>query len=66
MMTKNISELKNQINEKEKLAKKSKNHMNVNEAKINNNSTVPMDYIMPSDTIIGGIPGIGISHDRKK
>jgi hypothetical protein len=66
MMTQNISELKNQINEKEELAKRTKNHMNKNEAQINNNSTVPMDYIMPSDTIICGIPGIGISHDRKK
>lgn len=66
MISKNISELKTQINEKEELAKRSKNHMNLNEAEINNNSVVPMDFIMPSDTIIGGIPGIGISHDRKK
>lgn len=66
MMTQNISELKNQINEKEEMAQRSKHHMNKNEAEVNNNSTVPMDYIMPSDTIIGGVPGIGISHDRKK
>lgn len=66
LMTQNISELKSQINKKEEMAKRSKYHMNKNEAEVNNNSTVPMDYIMPSDTIIGGVPGIGISHDRKK
>ena len=66
MMTQNISELKTQITQKQEMALKSKNHMNRNEAEINNNSTVPMDFIMPSDTIICGIPGIGISHDRKK
>lgn len=66
MMTQNIAELKTQISEKRDMAKKSKNNMNRNEAGINNNSTVPMDFIMPSDTVIGGIPGIGISHDRKK
>ena len=40
--------------------------MNLNEATINNNSTVPVDFIMPTHGIIGGIPGIGISNDRLK
>ena len=66
MVTQNLSDLKGQIIEKDELARRSKAHMNHNEAQINNNAVIPMDFIMPSDTIIGGVPGISISHDRKK
>jgi hypothetical protein len=66
MVTQNLNDLKDQIFEKGELAKRSKANMNKNEAEINNNSVIPMDFIMPSDTIIGGVPGISISHDRKK
>ena len=66
MKMKNISDLKTQIQEKEKLIHFKGEHMNQNEADINVTSTVPMDFIMPSAGVIGGIPGIGISHDRKR
>lgn len=66
MVTQNLKDLKGQIQEKDEMAKRSKGYMNRNEAELNNNSVVPMDFIMPSDTIIGGVPGISISHDRKK
>ena len=66
MRKKNISDLKTQIQEKEKLRHLRGENMNQNEAEINLTSTVPMDFIMPSDGVIGGIPGIGISHDRKR
>jgi len=66
MVSKNLHDLQEQIIEKDELAKRSKAHMNKNEAEINNASVIPMDFIMPSDTIIGGVPGISISHDRKK
>lgn len=66
MRIKNITELKSQIEQKEYLRRIKGENMNKNEAEINLTSTVPMDFIMPSDGVIGGIPGIGISHDRKR
>ena len=66
MITQNLHDLKGQMQEKDEMAKRSKANMNKNEAELNNNSVVPMDFMMPSDTIIGGVPGISISHDRKK
>ena len=65
-MNENISGLMRQIEEKEDMRKFNKQNMNQNEADINTTSTVPLDFITPTDAIIGGIPGIGITYERKK
>ena len=65
-LNQNISGLMRQIEEKEDMRKYNKQNMNNNEAAINSTSTVPIDFLMPTDGIIGGIPGIGITYDRKK
>ena len=66
MLSQNISELQKQIREKELNMQRNKNHMNNTEADVNNGSTVPVDFIVPTHGVIGGIPGIGMSNDRLK
>lgn len=66
MLSANIKELQSQIREKEMNMRRNKDHMNNTEANVNNSSTVPVDFVVPSHGVIGGIPGIGISNDRLK
>ena len=62
-LAENLKVLKSQI-EKSKTALLN-NEMNQVEADMNNHTTVRVDYIRPNDDLIGGIPGLGISHERK-
>lgn len=63
-LAENLRILTQQIEEQRKAL--APNHsMNQAEADMNNMAPVRVDYIRPNEDIIGGLPGIGISHDRK-
>lgn len=61
----NLRVLRQQIEENRKALILADN-MNQAEADFNNSAPVKMDYVHPSDDLISGLPGIGISHDRRQ
>lgn len=60
----NLRILRHQIEENRRVLMEG-DTMNQAEADINNSAPVKIDYVHPSDDVICGLPGIGISHDRR-
>ena len=61
----NISVLKQQI-EENRARLFADDYMNVNEAKINGVATAKIDYTGLNSDTLGGVPGLGFEHERKR